>query len=311
MSAGSTVCDAFDYDRAFKRNLGFVTAVEQQRLRDTRIAIAGLGGTGGVQAEALARLGIGRFALADPDHFELGNFNRQIGASTATLGRMKVEVMRERILTINPDADVEIFPGGIDEGNIEKFLSGTTIIVDSLDMYAFAARLLLYRTARRNRLWVVNVAPAATGATVLNFDPDGMSFEDYFGLHEGMSDRDRFIALFQGTNPSLSIKLRAVRYIRKAGFFDRAEQAPGARSGLPCYSPTFFFVAGFTAVEVINILFERRPRRAVPRVFVLEGMLQVATKKYLPFGLRSPWQRLKRSLLRKFAFPQRKDQGGT
>src|SRR5690349_8143683 len=95
--------EAFDYDTAFRRNLGFANAGEQERLRRARIALAGLGGTGGAQLHALTRMGIGAFNVADPDTFELVNFNRQIGAFTHTIGRKKAGVMAELAKAINPE----------------------------------------------------------------------------------------------------------------------------------------------------------------------------------------------------------------
>ena len=84
---------SFDYHEAFSRNLGWVTETEQEILRNKRIAIAGMGGVGGSHLLTLTRLGIGEFSLADFDQFELANFNRQAGASTAHVGRNKLEVM--------------------------------------------------------------------------------------------------------------------------------------------------------------------------------------------------------------------------
>ena len=86
------------------------------RLQNARVAIAGLGGTGGAQVHALSRIGIGKFHLADPDSFELANFNRQLGATVLNLGRLKTEVARETVLTINPEADVTVFEQGVYSG---------------------------------------------------------------------------------------------------------------------------------------------------------------------------------------------------
>ena len=71
----------FDYDEAFSRNLGWLTPQEQQRLRGARVAVAGMGGVGGVHVQGLARLGVGALNLTDFDSFELANFNRQAGAA--------------------------------------------------------------------------------------------------------------------------------------------------------------------------------------------------------------------------------------
>src|SRR5207253_4308530 len=85
----------FSYDEAFSRNIGWVTSAEQRALRGKRIAIAGLGGVGGVHLLTLARLGIGAFNIADFDAFDLANFNRQAGALMSTLGRPKTEVLAQ------------------------------------------------------------------------------------------------------------------------------------------------------------------------------------------------------------------------
>ncbi|MBK6602141.1 MAG: ThiF family adenylyltransferase [Betaproteobacteria bacterium] len=85
---------------------------------------------------SLSRLGIGAFSLADPDVFELVNFNRQIGATMSTIGRAKTTVMAELVHGINPEADVRLFDDGIHAENIARFLDDVDVVVDS-------ARLLL------------------------------------------------------------------------------------------------------------------------------------------------------------------------
>lgn len=79
-----------------------------ERLFHARVAIFGIGGVGGCAAEALARSGIGAIDLIDSDKVSISNINRQIIATYKTVGRYKTEVMRERILEINPDCEVEI-----------------------------------------------------------------------------------------------------------------------------------------------------------------------------------------------------------
>lgn len=77
-----------------------------QKLASSRVAIFGVGGVGGHVVEALARSGVGTFDLVDNDDVSLTNVNRQIVATLDTVGRDKVDVMRERILSINPDATI-------------------------------------------------------------------------------------------------------------------------------------------------------------------------------------------------------------
>ena len=85
----------FSYAAAFTRNIGWVTEWEQDLLRGKRVAIAGLGGVGGSHLLTLTRMGIGAFSLADFDTFDYANFNRQVGATIASVGRRKLDVMSE------------------------------------------------------------------------------------------------------------------------------------------------------------------------------------------------------------------------
>ena len=80
-----------------------------ERLKKSRVAVFGIGGVGGYVAEALARSGVGALDLIDNDEVSLTNINRQIIALHSTVGRPKVDVMKERILDINPECNVHIF----------------------------------------------------------------------------------------------------------------------------------------------------------------------------------------------------------
>ena len=100
------------YQKAFLRNLGLITPEEQEKLKNSRIAIAGMGGVGGIHLITLARFGIGMFNTTDSDTFELPNINRQYGANAKTFGLNKAEVMRDMLKDINPFADVRVFSKG-------------------------------------------------------------------------------------------------------------------------------------------------------------------------------------------------------
>ena len=137
MSVGKA---AFNYVTAFSRNIGWVTEAEQQTLKTKRIAIAGMGGVGGSHLLTLARLGVGTFSIADPDIFELANLNRQAGAVMSTINRPKVEVLADMARDINPEADIRIFPQGVNEENLSDFFRNIDLYVDGLDFFAFDAR---------------------------------------------------------------------------------------------------------------------------------------------------------------------------
>ena len=92
---------------AFSRTALLLGQSAVRRLNHSKVAVFGIGGVGSFTVEALARAGIGHFVLVDNDRVCLSNLNRQLLALHSTLGRQKVDVMRERILDINPNATVE------------------------------------------------------------------------------------------------------------------------------------------------------------------------------------------------------------
>ena len=104
-----------------------------QKLAQTSVAVIGLGGVGSYSAEALARSGIGKFILIDFDVIEPTNINRQILALQSTIGKPKVELMQQRILDINPKAEVIIYQEVLDGNKQDNLLEGAEYCVDSID----------------------------------------------------------------------------------------------------------------------------------------------------------------------------------
>ncbi len=105
-----------------------------ERLAGARVAVFGIGGVGGYVCEALARSGVGAFDLIDDDKVCLTNINRQIIATRKTVGQYKVDVMKERILDINPKADVRVYkcfflPENADEFPFDEY----DYVVDAVD----------------------------------------------------------------------------------------------------------------------------------------------------------------------------------
>ena len=103
-------------------------------LANATVAVFGIGGVGGYTVEALARSGVGHFVLVDDDKVCLTNINRQIIATRSSVGKYKVDVMKERILDINPKAEVEVYkcfylPENADDFDFSKY----SYVVDAVD----------------------------------------------------------------------------------------------------------------------------------------------------------------------------------
>lgn len=117
-------------------------AIEQ--LKSARVAVFGVGGVGGYVCEALARAGVGAIDLFDSDNVSLSNVNRQIIALHSTVGRPKTEVMRDRILDINPDCKVTVhnvfyLPENADEYPLDKY----DYIADAIDTVSAKIELIV------------------------------------------------------------------------------------------------------------------------------------------------------------------------
>lgn len=116
-----------------------------EKLRKAKVAVFGIGGVGTFVVEGLARSGIGTFVLIDDDCICLTNINRQIHASHETIGRPKVEVMRDRILGINPNAQVEIYQKFYLPGSAEELIKPDyDYIIDAIDTVTAKIDLIIH-----------------------------------------------------------------------------------------------------------------------------------------------------------------------
>ena len=125
------------------------------KLQNSRVAVFGIGGVGGYVCEALVRSGVGEFDLVDDDKVCLTNLNRQIIATRTTVGKYKTEVMKERILEINPDAKVNIhncffLPENADDFPFEEY----DYVVDAVD--TVTAKIALVMKAKEKNVPIIS-----------------------------------------------------------------------------------------------------------------------------------------------------------
>ena len=145
-----------------------------QLLSQKKIAIFGIGGVGSYVCEALARCGINNFVLIDGDSVDISNINRQIEATLDTVGKRKVEVMKERILSINQNAKVDIYdqfylPG--DELNIID--SSLSYIVDAID--TISAKIDIIIRAQQLNIPIISAMGAGN-----KLDPTKLEISDIY-----------------------------------------------------------------------------------------------------------------------------------
>ena len=118
----------------FSRTELLLGEAAMQKLYKARVAVFGVGGVGGYVVEALARTGVGALDLIDPDTVSISNINRQILATHSTAGKLKVEAARERVLDINPNCKVTIYPCFYLPDTADQFdFTQYDYIVDAID----------------------------------------------------------------------------------------------------------------------------------------------------------------------------------
>ncbi|MBA5636073.1 ThiF family adenylyltransferase [Duganella sp. LX20W] len=273
--------DTFSYQEAFSRNLGWVTPAEQAVLRNKRIAIAGMGGVGGIHLLTLARLGVGAFHIADFDQFDVANFNRQAGAAMSTLGQPKVDVLATMARDINPRLALTRFPNGVHDDNMAVFLDGVDLYVDGLDFFAFAARQATFAACARLRIPAITAAPLGMGTAVLTFLPGRMTFEDYFGWGQ-RSDTEKALRFLVGLAPA---------GLHRAYLVDPSSINLAQRRG-PSTIMACQLCAGAAATEALKILLGRGPVLAAPHGWQFDAYRNRLVRTWRPGGNRHPLQRL-------------------
>lgn len=159
---------------AFSRTALLLGQSAVRRLNHCKIALFGIGGVGSFTAEALARAGVGHFVLIDNDRVCLSNLNRQLLALHSTLGRQKVDVMRERILDINPEATVETHAIFCLPGMAAELLTpDLDYVIDAID--TVSAKIDIVETATRMGIPVISCMGAGN-----KLDPTRFEVADIF-----------------------------------------------------------------------------------------------------------------------------------
>ncbi|MES9832683.1 MAG: ThiF family adenylyltransferase [Candidatus Thiodiazotropha sp. DIVDIV] len=271
----------FDYKNAFSRNIGWVTEEEQQRLRQARVAIAGLGGVGGSHLLTLTRLGVGQFNLADFDSYAVENFNRQAGANLNTVGQPKLDCMSQAALSINPELNIKSFPDGVIPNQAMSFLEGCDLYLDGLDFFAMDARRSVFSACHELGIAAVTAAPLGMGSALLCFLPGKMTFESYFQL-EGVEEYQQYLRFLVGLAPA---RLHQAYLVEPDRIDLIAKRGPSTAMGCE-------LCAGIAASQVLKLLLNRGSVPAAPVGLQFDAYQNRLRQTWRPGGNRHPLQRL-------------------
>jgi len=278
----------FSRVEAFERNRGLISSSEQEKLSQSLVAIAGCGGVGGLHAHTLARLGIGRFRIADSDTFSLANMNRQIGATMQTIHRNKAEITAEMIRSINPEASVEVGRANIGAANATEFLKDAHLFVDAVDFFALPARRHLFQAAWEAGIPAVTAAPLGFSATLHVFARGSMTFDEYFDLRDDQELFDQLVNFFVGLAP----KALHLPYMDMSTVNIATGRGPSTIVGCQ-------LAASLIGAEAVRILTGKGPSRLAPHHLQFDGYRHLMAKGRLRWGNRNWLQRWKRRIVKK------------
>jgi len=168
------------------------TAIE--KLQQSKVAIFGLGGVGSYVAESLARGGVGSFLLVDKDEVEITNINRQLCATFDTIGRAKTDIVTQRILSINPDAEIQGRKEFFLPDNANSFdFSDCDYIVDAID--TVTAKIALIKKAKEENKEIISAMGAGNRLDITALKVDDIYSTDVCPLCRVMRKELRNIGI--------------------------------------------------------------------------------------------------------------------
>ena len=291
-----SVCSRNEYfGAAFCRSLGVINANDFELLKNTRVAIPGMGGVGGAHLITLARAGIGKFRLADFDSFDTVNMNRQYGATVSSLGHAKLEVMVENALEVNPFLEIDTYSEGLTEENIDEFLEGVDAVIDGLDFFVFEIRRKLFKKAYEKGIPVITAGPLGFSSALLVFTSDGMEFDEYFDIRESDSYLDRLLKFAIGLSP----KGKHFKYMD-----DKFVDLAGKRG--PSFGSACQICAGVATTEAVRIILGRGKVRPAPYFYQFDPYIRKYICGKLRKGNRNPSQKAKLWLIKNVMINRKK-----
>lgn len=186
----------------FLRLIGIADDSGLERIRNTKIAIGGLG-LGGAVFVNLVRMGFESFHLADPDVYERTNIGRQRMAKESTLGQRKDQCLIAEAKDINPDVRLKVFPEGVNKNNVDEFLEGVHWAVDVVDVFAMNEKLALNEAAHKKGINIISGCSIGFGGAAVAIEKGSPSFVELSGISPKNSNEENFRRFIQFLTPEV------------------------------------------------------------------------------------------------------------
>jgi len=249
------------YNQMTVRNIGIFTPEEQNKLKNCCVAIAGVGGVGGLLAERLIRIGVGKLCITDPGTFEPTNFNRQFGSTTKTIDTNKAEAVYAELHEINPYADIDYDIHGIrSQEDAFRLVEKADIVVDEMDFPMLKESIYLQRAARKKGIFYMFSAALGFGCVATIFSPEGYTLEEYNGI-----PRDMDLAQFEPGRISMDkVTSRLPSYVFDGMNHEKLGQMMEGKEPISTNSIGVGLTSILTANETVNVLLQKKPIITAP-----------------------------------------------
>lgn len=255
------------YKEKIERNIGYITWKEQEKLRQTKIAVLGVGGLGGPLVEQLVRSGCENVIIADWDTFDVSNLNRQL-CDLSDLGKSKIDVLTDKMVAINPNLSVDKI-NRVHEGNVREILKGVSVVALTLDDPITS--ILIARTCYEMGIPMLETW-AVPYLCAWWFTPKNPSYEECYDLNtKNLTIKE----MKQSEEVQLEITKSLIpKVLQFPGFKERLDREPGTldkmlsgKIGLRSFGPIVRLSASYLAFEVIfSGILEIKPRILAPKV---------------------------------------------
>jgi len=238
----------FNYNEAFGRNIGLISAEDMETLHHTKIAILGVGGVGGRYAEALVRLGCENLLITDVALFDPPDLNRQFSSSMKTMDRTKVECVGEAIKDINPEVQLKQYYDGVTLENYKEIVDWADIIMEAIDVTAGNVKQKLNEYAYETGKPIVSNYLVGQGAICLVYDKRyGISFNQYFGLNEDETQETFFQKLAKGVYPNTTSDIN---------YNNAVQELLAGKGHIPSSTANSYIAGALGVMALRGVLFE-------------------------------------------------------
>ena len=247
-----------DYKIIFQRNYGIFNQNEQERIRHTGVLIIGATGVGEMISMILARSGVEKFVISGEGVYEPSDMNRQICCFSDTIGQKKVDVIREAILSINPNAKIVTHDHLLSETEVDRLIVKADVVIPAVDDFPYS--IMLFRAARRYGKPAVLCLPSGSMGWVSVFTDQGPSIEDVFGIPK-LDYKAMHRLMYSREYRCAQYNLITAGDWQVDWFWDYFK----GKRPLPLICPVEWMLASLAGLEILKIASRKWPPMHAPR----------------------------------------------